>query len=1026
MSSIGSSTQNATAHSGYYYANEVGASLTMPSNGWITNAHAVMGGYTSNPYTQLCIWSSGGSLLWSSTGFNAGTGPSQHDQSVSALRLSSGTNFVFGFWRDPAADAQWSVDTTKWGNWNASSVGTTPTTFAGEINGSGRAFGLDGALDAWVDYVANATPNAGAWQSPSPTGTITDTDPQFSGTLPQNPADSSYESVGSIEWQFTRTDTGALVSDITWSVNSNASSWTLRPSALGIALQAGVPYSAQFRYTDSWGVWSPWSSGRTFTISSGPTAPTSVAPSGRQNAITGLTFSAVYHAASLSSSNVQFQVLDGGGRNILWDSGTVATVVTPGSTYSVAQWFSGLQWGARYNVWTRAQDSGGTWGPWSALTAVTTDTAPNAPVPQSPSAGAVINTGSVVLSAVFSDPDGDNLASVTWDLFDTTAGQEVTGYPLTVTGPFGSGSTQSKDVTSALTAGHAYQWSASASDGTLTGASSTTRTFIYTNPVTVSVTSPTANQVLTDAVATIAISYGGSAAKASDRTVITDTTSGAVVYDSGNVSGNRTSWTLPYGVLTSGHHYSVKVTATDANGLSATSSAVAFSASWTSTTAPRLKLLINGVDRTANMNQTQWFISQNWGRQGDTATVYLTDEFATTPNFTVPPLATVELRDLNMGIILFSGLATRPRRTVESPNLVTWMLSCTASGTAYLNARVLSYDYSNWTADAIVRDLIAQSSCGVTANHVMPGPVIPRFRGQNVPISRALQHLCKVASTTATYGWWVDGAMDLHFGSDYQTMAQPSGITFTDNITGPATLTTGHYATDSQTYYEWDATTLKTRVMVQGANITRQYTEQFLGDGTRRSFRLTYPYQTNPEYAAVVVNGTQVPSSSQAGAKTPWVLIQGASGVWSLSVQPGAAPPASGTTIQITYNYSVPVISVVQSPLGISAASGAPNGGYWDSVVVDNSITDLATAQARGQREVREYGVALERTVFKTSEAWSGWVNVGQSIKFQSRGVPDQFNNWAPGINDDFLVTDVRATGAPGGYRYLTITAVRI
>lgn len=1024
MSTVGDGVHNAWAEAGLNYANQVAGSVTMPVNGWVTGAHCVMGGYSTNPWTRLVLWASNGTPLWIGPGFSAGVGLAQQDGSVWNQRVSAGSGLNVGFWRDPGADAQWGIDTGQSTNWAACTVGGSPTNFAWNIPGSSWQ---NGALTSWIDYVANASPNVGAWQSPTPSGTISDTNPQFSGTLPQNPADSQYESVGSIAWSFTRTDNGQQVAWVQWSVNANISSWTNRPSDFGISLQPGVQYSTSFAYSDSWGVWSPWSTGQTFTINAGPNAPAPSAPSGKQNVLTGLNFTATYsHGSGLGSSNVQVQVLDSTGKTVLFDSGTVAKSVANNTAYTVAQWFTGLQWGTQYQWWTRAQDTSNVWGPWSAKMAFSTDGAPGAPVPQNPPDGAIVAGGSSLsLSATVTDPDGDNLTSVIWDLYDTTAGAEVSGYPLTVSGTFASGSTQSKDVTSALTAGHAYKWSVKASDGTLTSPSSASRTFTYTIPPSVSVTSPTASQVLPDATATVQITYGGSGAKASDETVITDTGTGKVVYDSGKVLGNRTSWSLPYGTLQSGHSYSIKVIVTDVNGISATSAAVAFSAQWSTTSAPRLKLLVNGVDRTANMDQDAWYISQDWGRQGDTAMIVLTDEYASTPNFSVPANATIELRDLNIGQILFGGLVPKPRRTVLSPNLCSWTLSSTASGTAYLNGRSLTFDYTNWTADAIVRDLLTRAACGVTANHVQPGPVIARFRGQNKSVTQALQMLCKLASTTATFGWWVDGGLDLHFGSDLQELGVPSGVTFTDKVTGPATLTTGHYSTDSQTYYEWDATTLKTRVMVQGANITRQFTEQFLGDGTTRSWRLSYPYQTNPEYAAVVVGGTQYPSSSQAGATTPWILTQGAPGVWSLSVQPGAAPPASGAVIQITYNYVLPVIAVIQSPEGIAASPG-PNGGYWDSVIVDETLTDLASAQARGQREIREYALAQERTVFRTSEAWAGWVSVGQSIVWQSATTPDQLNGGAAGINDNYLIIQIRANGAAGGYRYLTITAVRI
>lgn len=1025
MSTVGYIAGGGTAESGQNYANQVACQLTMPVNGWITNAHAVFGGWNTNPWSALCIWAqNNGQLIWASAGFTPGVGPSQQNAGVPNIRVSGGAPFWLGFWRDPSADAEWTTDTAVATNWAACTNGGGPGPFSPSIGAYGP-----GQLSAYVDYAANATPNQGVWQSPTPSGTISDTNPVFSGTTPQNPADSAYESVSQIRWQITRTDTGQTVFDRTWSVNAAIGSWSHRPSDFGLTLQAGVPYSSMFSYADSWGAWSGWvATPTTFTVNSGPNAPVPSSPTGKVNAVSGLSFTANYtHGSSLSAQSVQVQVLDASGSTVLRDSGVVTQTVASGSNYSVAQWFTGLSWGTQYTWWTRAQDTSGVWGPWSAKLAFNTDTAPNTPVPSAPTTGAVISGGSVVLSASFSDPDGDALASLVWDLYDLTAAAEVAGYPATVTGSFPSGSTQSRDVTSALTVGHAYQWRAQASDGTLTGAWSPWWTFNYTTPPSVTITSPTASQVLTSASASVAITYSGSAAKAYDRTYVYDVTGGQdlLVYDSGPIAGARTSWSLPFSTVQNGHSYSIQVAVVDANSLVATSAAVAFSASWTVTPLPKLQLLVDGVDRSANMVQDQWSLSQEWGRQGDTGMIGLVDEVGANglPNFYVRPMATVELRDLNLGVLMFGGVVSQPKRVQESPTQFSWTLSC-QSPAIYLQSRIITSEYENWTADAIVRDMLAQANCGITGNHISPGPVIAEFKGLNHTVAQALQKLCHLASTTSTYGWWVDGNSDLHFASTTQADAQPSGVVLTDRVSAAATAVNGFYQTGSQTYYQWDATSLKTRILVQGGDITRTFTEQFVGDGTTRAFRLSYPYKSGSG-PVVLVNGTALPVSDQSGATTPWILTQGAPGVWSVSVQPGGAPAASGAIVTVTYEYVMPVVAQAQSNAGVAAVLG-PNQGLFDSLVTDSTLTGLDSAQARALRELNEYALPQERVVLATTEDWPGWLTVGQSFEFQNALLPDSQNGWAAGMDDIFLVVQMRSQGVGGGYRVNTLTAVRI
>lgn len=1026
MATVGYIAGGGTAESGLNYANQVACRLTMPANGWITNAHVVFGGWNTNPWSAICIWAQGnGGLIWASGGFNPGVGPSQQNVTAPNIRVGAGFPFWLGFWRDPNADAQWTTDTAVATNWAADTVPGGPTSFSPAIGAYGP-----GQLSAYVDYTANAVPNQGVWQSPTPSGTISDTNPVFSGTTPQNPADSAYESVSQIRWQITRTDTGQTVMDRTWSVNANISSWSKRPSDFGVSLQPGITYSTLFSYADSWGSWSGWvASANTFTINSGPNAPTTSSPTGKQTAVTGLSFTANYtHGSGLAAKSVQVQVKDATGSTVLQDSGVVSQSVASGSNYTVSQWFSTLAWGTSYTWWTRAQDTSGVWGPWSALAAFNTDAGPNAAIPLAPASASIITSGqNITLSGTFTNVDGTTPSLVTWDLWDTTTSTEMPGFPKTIGWQAGTGSTQSLGVTVGSTYGHAYKWRAQASDGTLTGPWSPWWTFVYTAPPTVTVTSPTAGQVEPGASAAIQISYGGSAAKAYDRTYLYDTTNGAdtLVLDTGNVAGARTSWSLPYSTMQNGHSYSVTVEVTDTNGLTATSAPVAFSASWTVSSGPAMQLLVDGVDRTANMLQDQWYTSQDWGRQGDTAQVELLDEHPDgSPSFHVRPMATVELRDTNLGILLFGGLVTQPNWIRNSPNMTTWRLMC-SSPAVYLQNRIISSDYTNWTADAIVRDMLAQADCGITGNHISPGPLIAKFKGLNHTVAQAMQKLCTLASTTSTYGWWVDGNSDLHFASTTQADAQPSGVTLTDVVTAPATTTKGYYQNDTQTYYQWDASSLKTRVLVQGGAITRTFTEQFVGDGTTRSFRLSFPLQTNPVNATVILGGIAQPVSADSGATTPWLLVQGAPGVWSLSTQPGGAPLASGSIVSVTYDYTAPVIAQVQSSAGISAVQG-PNQGLFDALITDSTLTGLDAAQARALREIEEYALSQERVVLMTTEDWPGWLNVGSSFQFVNALIPDSQNNWAAGINDTYLVIQCRASGVAGGYRTLQITAVRI
>src|SRR6478609_7282728 len=72
-------------------------------------------------------------------------------------------------------------------------------------------------------------------------------------------------------------------------------------------------------------------------------------------------------------------------------------------------------------------------------------------------------------------------------------------------------------------------------------------------------------------------------------------------------------------------------------------------------------------------------IAQHFGRQGDTASFPLMEEYAdgATPSINVPVFSTVKLVDNTVGQTLFAGVCNDPTLTVYSPNLRGWSLQCT-------------------------------------------------------------------------------------------------------------------------------------------------------------------------------------------------------------------------------------------------------------------------------------------------------------------------------------------------------------
>lgn len=426
-------------------------------------------------------------------------------------------------------------------------------------------------------------------------------------------------------------------------------------------------------------------------------------------------------------------------------------------------------------------------------------------------------------------------------------------------------------------------------------------------------------------------------------------------------------------------------------------------------------------------------ITQHFGRQGDTATFVLSDEYVTTPSFHIPVMSVVKMVDHNAGnAVLFEGLVTDPQINVISSNLTEWTLNC-VDFSFYADAGVCHGVFYGFTVDQIVIALTKQANCGIIAKStaqggfVAPAPMLASFSMNYASLTTAWKKLAVLAGTVAPYGWYVDGNRNLHFYD--QTTAQSSGVTFTSRPTTEGSTTEGHY--DTGFTYEWDGTAIRNRILVQGATVVVYYhttknppTDQFRGDGVRDSWSLRYSVIGTP---IVTVNGikqavTAVPAGSAAGT-TNWQVVQNNIGHWSLITT--GLDPSPGAVIKIWYNYEVPIVAQAND-FASQATYNGPNGGVFATHILDRSITTMPMALNRALRERQEYAFAVERFTFDTSEDWVGWVFAGQTIQVVNDFVPDAQNSYTLGINANFLVISNNVSFGDGGYRVCSITAVRV
>lgn len=474
--------------------------------------------------------------------------------------------------------------------------------------------------------------------------------------------------------------------------------------------------------------------------------------------------------------------------------------------------------------------------------------------------------------------------------------------------------------------------------------------------------------------------------------------------------------------------------------------------------------------------QMQSTISSNFGRQGDTASIILVDDYSAsvagfstppnTPHFQVRPLSTIIITDQGATSqpakgILFAGLVTDPQWRWTAPGRVEWMLQC-VDFTYYADTAIVQGVYAGLTADAIMVDLVKKANCGLKADlvknggHIYPAPTIPVANFTYEQLSQAFGTLATQASQSEIYGWFVDYERNVWFYP--ATLSLDSGVTVTDTPTSNVPSLDECHIDSSLAYsmmYEWDATTFYTRAVVEGATITHSFstskakkgeippTDSWVGNGVQSSWPLSYVPEVSArvlESAAGINTGTtssgpyltvggvvQAVDINDGTTKitTPYQFVQATNGLWTLQVTPGVgSTPAAGTQIRLFYRYQMPIIAIANN-LGQQSAVSGPNGGVFADLVTDPSLVTSASALARAKATLKEYGAPQERLTFYTDESWLGWFRCGETFTLKSQLIPNSKNSYALGMTATFFVNQQMTIFMPGGFRKTQVTAVR-
>ena len=358
---------------------------------------------------------------------------------------------------------------------------------------------------------------------------------------------------------------------------------------------------------------------------------------------------------------------------------------------------------------------------------------------------------------------------------------------------------------------------------------------------------------------------------------------------------------------------------------------------------PWIKVLINGVDRSANVRVAGCSITDELNHAPNNATFRVSG---------TTPVKGYEVKfymgDTDVQHQLFGGHILSVDQTFEDkPSNVVWDCAC-IDYTWLLNRRKVIKKYSSQSATAIVLDLISTYTAGVTTVNVVAGlATIDEITFTNEDLPDALT---RIAERIGGY-WYIDYGKDLHFFLTETDAAGP----ITDSVSR-----TARHVTQSV-----DLSQVATRIVVRGGGSN---TASDIGVGAT-----TIPVEDSSWYAGgggVVECGPQritytgIAAASETGSTTGYVLPPPVPAGGTFYPAGGGSLTASSTYL-IAWAYSTAEGVALSTPQAV-VLSAAQTQIQTDSAPMptDSKVTNkgiyLSTANgaASTMKKYTDYGLA--------------------------------------------------------------------
>lgn len=336
----------------------------------------------------------------------------------------------------------------------------------------------------------------------------------------------------------------------------------------------------------------------------------------------------------------------------------------------------------------------------------------------------------------------------------------------------------------------------------------------------------------------------------------------------------------------------------------------------------------------------------------------------------------VIVTDSTLGV-LFGGIIVSVK--LRDKDADTWEIDCN-DYTELVDRKLVTETYENESASAIVKDIIAKYTVGLLDSVTTGAPLVEYIPFNYVRPSECFKQLCDYVG----WQWYIDETKHIKF-FDAASLLTPTPINLVD----------GTRSQWGDFKFSIDMQNLRNRVYVLGGSMySDPATFEFVADGSQTLFNLGHkPHNLSMTVNAVAVT-VGIENINEDDGTYDYLMNYQEKYVRCGS---GTSAPANGTTIAVTYQYDIPVITFYEDKDSQDALKAVQGGdGVYEHMINDDSIVTLEAAQALAVRDMRDNANPKVKGSFITLEP--GW-EPGQilTVTLSDRG-----------INNSYMVQSVR------------------